>query len=123
MSFFARFLEVQDELTRLIEAMPKYNACDVGLDPRCGQFYSDGEILAYNHKHNNFDYYGGFEYCSKEAKTVIGDYTILTELDETGPTENVLDRVRELTENGLPVDESIENYKCDKTEEELEGGN
>lgn len=122
MSFLDRFLEVQDELTKLIEDMPKYNACDVGLDMRCGQFYSDGEIVAYKHKHNNFHYYGGFEYCSPESKTVIGDYTIFTELDQSGRIQAVLDKVLTLVENGLPVEETIQNYKCGKTMEELENG-
>jgi len=56
-------------------------AAQLGLDSRCGAVYvSDDCIVTRNNK--NLSYYGGFEYCGDEYKTVIGDFTIYSVEDE-----------------------------------------
>lgn len=56
----------------------------IGLDSRSGYELYVGEdfIAVGNSSRGSLEYYGGFEYVSREAVTVVGDYTFYSSYGE-----------------------------------------
>jgi hypothetical protein len=55
----------------------RLNASSVGLDNRCGSIWvTEDAVVVEEYNRGSLEYYGGFEYVSKESKTRIGEFTI-----------------------------------------------
>jgi hypothetical protein len=75
------FYDLEDKIADLLDLfirdLPKVNASKVGLDERCGEvFVGEDFIAAYSYNDNRLQYYGGFEYISKEQRKQYGDLVI-----------------------------------------------
>jgi len=59
------------------------SASKAGLDERCGHCWITGDaVVVRTDNRQRFDYYGGFEYVSKDYIATVGDYTIYFAEDE-----------------------------------------
>lgn len=75
------FSELEDKISDLVDQfirdLPRGNAREVGLDERCGEVYvGDSFIAVKSYNDNRLQYYGGFEYISKEQRKQYGDLVI-----------------------------------------------
>jgi hypothetical protein len=91
------FCELEDKITDLVNEfirdLPCVNAQEVGLDSRCGNLFVGEDFIAvYSYNDNRLQYYGGFEYISKEQRKQFGDLVIYM-------TDHDGDRVSECLEN------------------------
>ena len=69
--------DLLDSINELVEdyvgEMRSVTAKQLGLDERCGIAWVDEDYIVARTS-SRFDYYGGFEYVSKDDTQVIGDY-------------------------------------------------
>jgi hypothetical protein len=55
----------------------RLNASAVGLDSRAGSIWvTEDAVVVEEYNRGSLEYYGGFEYVSKESKTRVGEFTI-----------------------------------------------
>ena len=78
---------VKDAEDRVLEWLEengeRLNACKVGLDVRAGNIWvTEDAVVAEEYDCASLEYYGGFEYVSKENKTRVGEFTIYYAEDE-----------------------------------------
>jgi hypothetical protein len=93
MIFFDLEYKITDLVNEFIRDLPCVNAQEVGLDSRCGNlFVGEDFIAAYSYNDNRLQYYGGFEYISKDQRKQFGDLVIYL-------TDHDGDRVSECLEN------------------------
>lgn len=88
--------EINQKMIDFVVNMEQIEASDVGLDPRCGYININEDcIIVPLFSDRVLQYYGGFEYVSKEYRQPMGEYVIYLGED---------DRVRGY----------ISNHYCDK---------
>jgi hypothetical protein len=86
------FLAKIDEMAeRFLSTLTQTNAQALGLDPRAGHdlYVSEDTIVVEKPNDGRLQYYGGFEYISKECRREVGDFVFYI-IGETGD-----DRVEE----------------------------
>lgn len=76
--------EVNDMVLRTVrENMEVTSADKLGLDIRAGyRLFVNEDFIAVEGDGHLLDYYGGFEYVSKDCVTVIGDYKFYSADDD-----------------------------------------
>ena len=83
--------EIKDKLSDLADDIMagcrKVGAKQLGLDPRAGSAYilgdsDDGAVIVDGGSSRLMDYYGGFEYVSRDCIIKVGELTIYTSEDE-----------------------------------------
>jgi hypothetical protein len=76
-ALFDMIARFNTEVREFIEkTMTEVGAAELGLDPRAGRVYmSDEGIAVHNGRKSVLEYYGGFEYISRECVETIGNYT------------------------------------------------
>ena len=94
------FFEFEDKITGLVNEfirdLPCVNASKVGLDSRCGNlFVGEDFIAAYSYNDNRLQYYGGFEYISKEQRKQFGDLVIYMTDHDGDRVSECLERFKE----------------------------
>jgi hypothetical protein len=83
---------IEDYLVNVAEVTGE----ELGLDPRAlYRGWADSEVIVVKSEADrSLQYYGGFEYVDKEARTVIGDYVIYNrEYDDR--VESALDYLKQ----------------------------
>jgi len=75
--------DVQDQVEQLVRDLKQVSAEEGWLDRRAGMVYvSPTHVIAHGSNVRSMNYYGGFEYVSKECTTTIGDYTFWSAEDD-----------------------------------------
>ena len=75
--------ENNDRMNEILRDLEEVSTTKIGLDIRAGHvFVSHEGIIAHNQERRVLDYYGGFEYVSKEHVHVLGDYTFYSRYDD-----------------------------------------
>jgi hypothetical protein len=71
----------------------RLNASLVGLDYRCGSIWvTEDAVIVEERNRGSLEYYGGFEYVSKESTNRVGEFTIYyTEGDESERVADVVE--------------------------------
>jgi hypothetical protein len=60
----------------IISNMKEVGAAELDLDPRAGRVYvNEDGIAIHNNRKSSLEYYGGFEYISRECVETVGNYT------------------------------------------------
>lgn len=79
MGFDDLFYNINQMVQEFLDGKPEVSADEVGLDRRCG-FITIGDdfIAARKCGDNRLQYYGGFEYVSKEMRHEIGEWVFYT---------------------------------------------
>jgi hypothetical protein len=81
--FYEFEIRVSDMVDDFIRQFPKVYADKVGLDYRCGYVYVGEDFIAVSTDNDNrLQYYGGFEYISKELRKQYGEYVFYTAEDD-----------------------------------------
>ena len=96
MLFFDLEYKITDLVNEFISDLPCVGAKEVGLDSRCGNLFVGEDFIAvWSVYDNRLQYYGGFEYISKEQRKQFGDLVIyLTDHDGDRVSE-CLERFKE----------------------------
>ena len=94
------FFEFEDKISGLVDQfirdLPHVNASEVGLDQRCGEVYVGEDFIAvYSYNDNRLQYYGGFEYISKEQRKQFGDLVIYMTDHDGDRVSECLERFKE----------------------------
>jgi len=102
MEFGDLFYNVNEMVQKFLDGKPVIDAETVGLDRRCG-FITIGEDFIAKEKHSDgrLQYYGGFEYISKEFRYEIGEWVFYTTEGCWGSdcrVSEVIERFQELEE-------------------------
>lgn len=92
--------EVDSTVRDYVEnAMEEVKPVDLGLDPRCAsRLYVSDEAIAVNVTEDRLvQYYGGFEYVSREERVVAGSYVFYMATDSriSGHINRYLDKIEE----------------------------
>ena len=93
--------DLEDQIRVVVGKLPYVEADALGLDRRAGyRLWIDSDAIIVD-KHNDRDlqYYGGFEYVDKNARTECGYYVIYSSND---------DRVQECLEYYEEMQECVE---------------
>ena len=92
---------INDEMRTLLLQLPIVSATSLALDGRCGMVWIDlNNDLIITENRSSLDYYGGFEYITKEAITTIGKYTIYdAKYEDDARISTAIDHYRHLDES------------------------
>ena len=67
--------EVNNTVRKYVDNAVRVEAETLGLDGRiCGLYVAEGAIIVSKNNDSTLQYYGGFEYVDKEARTELGKY-------------------------------------------------
>ncbi|MGZ8890314.1 MAG: hypothetical protein ACXW0J_02810 [Nitrososphaeraceae archaeon] len=78
MSIHEMIEKVNGLVSNHIVDMKKIDPEQIGLDPRsCYKLYIDDDCIIVDKRHDStLQYYGGFEYVTKDHRQELGDYVI-----------------------------------------------
>lgn len=87
MDVFEMEMRINEVVEEMLRDLPYVNAAAANLDSRCGKIKVGEEFIAVSKDSDNrLQYYGGFEYISKEFHKEFGDWVfyMVDEEDEYG---------------------------------------
>lgn len=75
--------DLQDQVDQMVRDLKEVSAEEGGLDYRAGRVYvTKTHVIAHGGNVRTMNYYGGFEYVSKNYTMTIGDYTFWSAQDD-----------------------------------------
>jgi hypothetical protein len=99
MELYELEIEIDEMVTRFIRDLPSVNAREVGLDERCGNVIVGEDFIGVNSYNDaRLQYYGGFEYVSKEQRKQYGDWVFYTAESDDDRVAECLERFNEKEE-------------------------
>jgi hypothetical protein len=98
MEFGDLFYNINEMVRNFLDGKPEIDAETVGLDRRCGSIIVGDDFIAKRKSgDNSLQYYGGFEYVSKEFRNEIGDWVFyVAEDSDWCRVSEVIERYQEL---------------------------
>ena len=75
--------DLEDQVDQMVRDFREVSAEEGGLDYRAGRVYvTKTHVIAHGGNVRTMNYYGGFEYVSKECTYVVGDFTFWSAEDK-----------------------------------------
>ena len=76
--------DLDDQIRAVVRELPYVAADEIGLDRRAAYrvWVDEDAIIVSRDQDRTLQYYGGFEYVDKAARTECGDYVIYTNDDQ-----------------------------------------
>jgi hypothetical protein len=93
-SVYDLFDGINERVEKFVHTLTPVTASELGLDSRAGRnlYVNEDVIVVAREDDQLLQYYGGFEYISKDARYVMGDYVFyMRDEDDSGRVDTCLE--------------------------------